>query len=172
MKDLFPTELVTKVKPNINYVTKYLKAKEEWWKFKYFTMQQYNLWKNPSKGNQNPSRYYYNSITNLQVWTQAKISSFKNPHIKNRPITYLGAYKNPLKLLYSIMNLNTISFLPLYRAGQQNTTLRARTKGQTPKGGAPGSSWIIDIFFQYLDNRYIWSQSLFKGVSFAYYKST
>jgi hypothetical protein len=116
-------------------VTKYLKAKEEWWKFKYFTMQQYNLWKNPSKGNQNPSRYYYNSITNLQVWTQAKISSFKNPHIKNRPITYLGAYKNPLKLLYSIMNLNTISFLPWYRAGQQNTTLRARTKGQTPKGG-------------------------------------
>jgi hypothetical protein len=25
------------------YIKKYLKAKEEWWKFKYFTMQKYNL---------------------------------------------------------------------------------------------------------------------------------
>jgi hypothetical protein len=36
---------------------KYLKAKEEIWKFKYFTMQKYNLQKN----HQNPSRYH-NSI--------------------------------------------------------------------------------------------------------------
>jgi hypothetical protein len=43
--------------------------------FKYFTMQKYNLGKNPLKRNQNPSRYYYNSIiTNLKVSTQAKIS--------------------------------------------------------------------------------------------------
>jgi hypothetical protein len=28
---------------------KYLKAKEELWKFKYFTMQKYNLPKNPLK---------------------------------------------------------------------------------------------------------------------------
>jgi hypothetical protein len=28
---------------------KYLKAKEELWKFKYFTMQKYNLQKNPLK---------------------------------------------------------------------------------------------------------------------------
>jgi hypothetical protein len=35
------------------------------------------------KKNQNPSRYYYNSIiTKSQVSTQAKIPSFKNPHIK------------------------------------------------------------------------------------------
>jgi hypothetical protein len=27
------------------YIEKYLKAKEEWWKFKYFTMQKYNLQK-------------------------------------------------------------------------------------------------------------------------------
>jgi hypothetical protein len=28
------------------YIKKYLKAKEELWKFKYFTMQKYNLQKN------------------------------------------------------------------------------------------------------------------------------
>jgi hypothetical protein len=40
-------------------------ANEEVWKFKYFTMQKYNLQKNPPKRNQNPSRYH-NSITNLK----------------------------------------------------------------------------------------------------------
>jgi hypothetical protein len=30
-----------------NYIKKYFKAKEELWKFKYFTMQKYNLQKNP-----------------------------------------------------------------------------------------------------------------------------
>jgi len=40
------------------YIKKYLfKAKEELWKLKYFTMQKYNLSKNPSTRNQNPSRY-------------------------------------------------------------------------------------------------------------------
>jgi hypothetical protein len=39
------------------YIKKYLKAKEELWKFKYFTMQKYNLQKNPLKENQNPSSY-------------------------------------------------------------------------------------------------------------------
>jgi hypothetical protein len=35
-----------------------LKAKEELWKLKYFTMQKYNLQNpKPSKRNQNPSRY-------------------------------------------------------------------------------------------------------------------
>jgi hypothetical protein len=38
--------------------------------------------KNLLKRNQNPSRYYYNSVTNLKFPTQAKIPSFKNPHIK------------------------------------------------------------------------------------------
>jgi hypothetical protein len=48
--------------------------------------------KKSSKRNQKPSRYY-NSLIKSQVSTQAKISSFKNPHIKkNRPIIYyLGA---------------------------------------------------------------------------------
>ncbi len=40
------------------YIKKYLKAKEELWKFKYFTMQNYNLKKKSSKRNQNPSRYH------------------------------------------------------------------------------------------------------------------
>jgi hypothetical protein len=31
------------------YVKMYLKAKEELWKLKYFTMQKYNLQKNPPK---------------------------------------------------------------------------------------------------------------------------
>jgi len=34
------------------YIKKYLKAKEELWKFEYFTMQKYNLEKKTSKGNQ------------------------------------------------------------------------------------------------------------------------
>jgi hypothetical protein len=41
-----------------------------------------------NKKNQNPSRYYYNSIiTNFKFQTQAKISSFKNPHIKIGQLT-------------------------------------------------------------------------------------
>jgi hypothetical protein len=47
---------------------------EELWKLKYFTMQKYNLQKNPiKKKNQNPSRYYYNSIaTNLKFQHKPK----------------------------------------------------------------------------------------------------
>jgi hypothetical protein len=43
---------------------KYLNAKEELWKFKYLTMQKYNLPKKSSKRNQNPSRYYYYKLYN------------------------------------------------------------------------------------------------------------
>jgi hypothetical protein len=49
-------------------------------------MQKYNLQKNPLKETQ-ILQGYHNSITNLKFLKQAKISSFKNPHIKNRPIT-------------------------------------------------------------------------------------
>jgi hypothetical protein len=66
------------------YIKKYLKAKEELWKLKYFTMQKYNL---PKILYKKPKSFkilqFYNES---QVSTQAKISSFKNPHIKNRPI--------------------------------------------------------------------------------------
>jgi hypothetical protein len=49
----------------IIYIKKYIKAKEELWKLKYFTMQKYNPQKKSSKTNQNPSKHY-NSITNLK----------------------------------------------------------------------------------------------------------
>jgi len=51
----------------------FLKAKEELWKLKYFTMQTYNLLPKSSQRNQNPSRYYYNSIiTNLKFQHKPK----------------------------------------------------------------------------------------------------
>ncbi len=82
------------------YIKKYLKAKEELWKLKYFTMQKYDLQNNPLKQNQKPSRCS-NSITNLKFQHNlAKIyqSSFKNPHIKIDLlfIYYLVWAKNPL----------------------------------------------------------------------------
>jgi hypothetical protein len=46
-------------------IKKYLKAKEELRKLKYFTMQNNIFFKTSSKRNQNPSRYY-NSVTNLK----------------------------------------------------------------------------------------------------------
>jgi hypothetical protein len=54
------------------YTKKYLKAKEELWKLKYSTMQKYKFSKHPPKRNQNPSRYYYNSITNLKFQHKPK----------------------------------------------------------------------------------------------------
>jgi hypothetical protein len=45
------------------------------------------IFKKSSKRNQNASRYYYNSVTNLKFQHKPKLSSFKNPHIKiYRPI--------------------------------------------------------------------------------------
>jgi hypothetical protein len=54
------------------YIKKYLKAKEELWELKYFTMQRYNLPKSPLKRNQNPSRYYNSIITNLKFQHKPK----------------------------------------------------------------------------------------------------
>jgi len=67
--------------PPTIYTNKYLNAKEELWKFKYFTIQKYNLQKNPPKETKilQDIRTLYNSS---QVSIQGKISSFKNPHIK------------------------------------------------------------------------------------------
>jgi hypothetical protein len=65
-----------------------------------------------------------------QVSTQApKISCFKNPHIKIDAYYYyyLGAYKKSLKLLYSIMNLNTISLRALV-ASKANKQTNKQTK--------------------------------------------
>jgi hypothetical protein len=54
------------------YIRKYLKAKEEVWKFKYFTMQKYNLQKKSSERNQNPSRYHNSILTNLKFQHKPK----------------------------------------------------------------------------------------------------
>jgi hypothetical protein len=72
----FPTGIIkyntTKISRGVSpsglaiYIKKCLNAKEELWKLKYFTMQKYNLHKNSSKRNQNPSRYYNSIITNLK----------------------------------------------------------------------------------------------------------
>jgi len=70
------------------YIKKYLTAKEELWKLKYFTMQENIIFKKKKKSfkkrNQKASRYH-NSLTNLKFQQKAKILllfSFKNPHIK------------------------------------------------------------------------------------------
>jgi hypothetical protein len=68
----------------------YIKKKNEG-KFKYFTMQKYNLpKKKSSKRNQNPSRYYYyNSIiTNLKFQHKPLNIIFQKNSYKNRPIIY------------------------------------------------------------------------------------
>jgi len=64
-----------------------------------FHQRKHILFKKSSKRNQNPSRYYYNSIiTNLKVQHKPKYIIFQKSSYKNRPIIiyYLGAYKNPL----------------------------------------------------------------------------
>ncbi len=78
------------------YIKKYIKTKEELWKYKYFTMQKYNLqkilWKKP--------KILQAIINQSQVSTQAKISAFKNPHIKidlllprdQNPLSYYTLY--------------------------------------------------------------------------------
>ncbi len=76
-------------------IEKYLKEKEELWKLKYFTMQKYNLQKNPLKETK-ILQEKKNSVTNLKVSTQAKISYFKNPHIKKIDLLLLPRGQNPL----------------------------------------------------------------------------
>jgi hypothetical protein len=52
------------------YIKKYPKAKEELWKFKYLTMQKYNLQKNPLK--ETKIFQDINLYNSSQVSTQAK----------------------------------------------------------------------------------------------------
>jgi hypothetical protein len=49
-----------------NYIKKKFKAKEELWKLKYFTMQKYNLQKQPLNETKILQDIIYNSITNLK----------------------------------------------------------------------------------------------------------
>jgi hypothetical protein len=68
MSSTFPLQTQTRDVSHCSlaiYIKKYLKAKQELWKLKYFTMPKYNLQTNPLKETKNPSTYY-NSITNLK----------------------------------------------------------------------------------------------------------
>jgi hypothetical protein len=69
------------------------------------SMQKYNLQKILSRRNQNPSRYYNNSIiTNISSFnTSQKLSSFKNPPIKIDLLLLLPKGQNPLSyyILYN-----------------------------------------------------------------------
>ncbi len=71
------------------YIEKYLKAKEELWKLKYFTMQKYiNLQINPltkkkKQKTQNPSRYH-NSRTNLKFQHKPKCIIFQKSSYRNK----------------------------------------------------------------------------------------
>jgi hypothetical protein len=74
---------------------KYLKAKEEeLWRFKYFTMQKYNLQKTFSTRNQNSSRYH-NSITNLKLQHEPKYIIFQKSSYKKENSYYLVGAKIP-----------------------------------------------------------------------------
>jgi hypothetical protein len=66
------------------YISKYLKAKQELLKLKYFNLKKYNLQKKkPFKRNQNPSRYH-NPRTNLKFQHKPKYHLPKNP----KPISH------------------------------------------------------------------------------------
>jgi hypothetical protein len=70
------------------YIKKYLKAKEELWKFKYFTVPKYDLQKYP----QRETKILKDVITPCysQVFTQAKISDVSKILILKETY-YIGA---------------------------------------------------------------------------------
>jgi hypothetical protein len=70
------------------YIKKYLKAKEELWKLKYFTMQTYNLQKNPLKETeiiQVIITLFLISCFNTSQHIILKKSSYKNRPINQGP---------------------------------------------------------------------------------------
>jgi len=131
---------------------KYLKAKAELWKLKYFTMQKCNLQKtNPLKETKTLSRYYNSIITNLKIQHKPKISSFKNPHMKRDLLLLLPRGQNPLSYytLYNESKHNILALvgkankscskaLPIVRQGQQimfqsSRHCKARPTSHVPK---------------------------------------
>jgi hypothetical protein len=67
------------------YIKQYLKAKEKLWKFQYFTMQKYNLKKNPLK-----KIKFLQDITTLSQIPSFKTSQniiFQKSSYKNRSTT-------------------------------------------------------------------------------------
>ncbi len=59
-------------------------------------MQKYNLQKNPFKKTKILKAFYNSIITNLKFQHKAKISSFKNPHIKIDLLLLPSMGQNPL----------------------------------------------------------------------------
>jgi len=87
------------------YMKKYLKAKKEIWKLQYFTMQKYNIQKhNPLKNTKLLQDIIILSLI-PSFSTSQNIILQKSSH-KNRPPTWGPKF---VKLLYSKMNLNTMS---------------------------------------------------------------
>jgi hypothetical protein len=81
-------------------IKKWLKLKEELWKFKYFTMQKYNL---PKKIlYQKETKILQDIVITLELIssfnTSPKLSCFQNPHIKIDLLLLLlpSMGKNPL----------------------------------------------------------------------------
>jgi len=75
------------------YTKKYLKVKEELWKFKYFTMQKYNLQKNPLKETK-----ILQDIITLYLISSFNTSlniSYQKSSYKNRPIIITYGAKIP-----------------------------------------------------------------------------
>jgi hypothetical protein len=66
------------------YIKKYLKTKEELWKFKNSTMQKYNL-KKSSKKTQNPSRYYNSNV--ISSFNTSQNIIFQKSSYKTRVLT-------------------------------------------------------------------------------------
>jgi hypothetical protein len=93
------------------------------------------MFKKSSKRNQNPSRYYYNSVTNSQVSTQAKISSFKNPHLKVLDLLLLlllPRSQNPLSY-YKLCNESKKTILAL--VGKANKFQKGKEKKKKKEKG-------------------------------------
>jgi hypothetical protein len=91
----------------------------------------YTLQKNPlPKRNQNPPRYYYNSIiTNLKFQHKPKKSSFKNPHIK---IDLLPRGQPPLSyyILYNESKHNILALVEARpKSGHFLVAFKIRSKG-------------------------------------------
>ncbi len=86
------------------YIKEYFKAKEELWKFQYFTMQNYNLQTNLLKETK-----LLQDITTLSLISSFNTSQniiFQKSLYKNRPTIWGLKF---VKLLYFIVNLNVIS---------------------------------------------------------------
>jgi len=66
------------------YIKRYLKTKEELWKFKNSTMQKYNL-KKSSKKTQNPSRYYNSNV--ISSFNTSQNIIFQKSSYKTRFLT-------------------------------------------------------------------------------------